>query len=170
VINDIKFSNFHPSVFGTASDDHHYKLWDMRNPKGETHCYSASDDDLLVISFSHHNEFLFATGGEQSGCLHVWDMRMPKTFINDLLYHKQQVNQIEWSPHHPDLFMSSSLDGKVFIWDHSKTGEEQARHDYEDGPPELLFPHELHKDCGIEDICWSSNPSQDKFVASCDTE
>ncbi len=45
--------------------------------------------------------------------------------------------------------MSSGLDGKIFIWDNSKTGEEQARHDYEDGPPELLFPHELHRENGI---------------------
>lgn len=48
--------------------------------------------------------------------------------------------------------MSSSGDGKIFVWDHSKTGEEQARHDYEDGPPELIFPHEGHQLSGVEDI------------------
>ena len=32
VINDAKFSNLDPNMFGTASDDHHYKLWDMRAP------------------------------------------------------------------------------------------------------------------------------------------
>jgi len=37
--------------------------------------------------------------------------------------------------------LSSGSDGQVFIWDILKTGEEQARHDFEDGPPELLFPH-----------------------------
>jgi WD40 repeat protein len=89
VINDIKFSNLNANLFGTASDDHHYKLWDLREPQKFIHCYSASDDDLLVISFSHHDEYLFATGGEQSGCIHIWDTRMPKHFINDLLYHKQ---------------------------------------------------------------------------------
>lgn len=89
VINDTKFSNINPHVFGTASDDHHYKLWDIRQAKPQMHSYSASEDDLLVISFSHFNEHLFTTGGEQSGCVHVWDTRMPKIFINDLLYHKQ---------------------------------------------------------------------------------
>ena len=113
---------------------------------------------------------LFATGGEQSGCVHVWDTRMPQLFVCDLLYHKKQVNQIEWSPHDAGLLLSTSYDGKVFIWDHSKTGEEQARHDYEDGPPELLFPHEMHLENSIEDAAWSPYPDQSKFVASCDTE
>jgi len=86
--------------------------------------------------------------------MHIWDMRMPKHYINDLYHHKAQINQIEWNPLDENLFMSSSTDGKLFVWDHSKTGEEQARHDYEDGPPELIFPHEYHKS-GIEDIAWS---------------
>lgn len=32
-INDIKFSLKSANVFGTASDDGHYKLWDLRNPQ-----------------------------------------------------------------------------------------------------------------------------------------
>eukprot|EP00347_Sterkiella_histriomuscorum_P005399 403356762 len=168
-INDIKFSNINPHLFGTAADDGHYKLWDMRTPNQFTHCYKASEDDLFVISFNQHNDFLFATGGEKTGALHVWDLRMPKYFINDLNFHKDQVNQIEWSPHSEDLFISSSSDGKVFLWDHSKTGEEQARHDYEDGPPELLFPHEMHQKDNIEDICWSPHQDEEHFIVSCST-
>ena len=157
-INDVKFSNLNENLIGTASDDNNYKLWDLRTIKDSNsfiHSYKASEDDLLVISFNHKNEFLFATGGEQTGMLNVWDIRMPKYYINDLLYHKGPVSQIEWSPACENLFMSSSSDGKVYVWDHSKTGEEQARYDYEDGPPELIFPHESHREANIEDICWS---------------
>ena len=60
----------------------------MRTPNQFTHCYKASEDDLFVISFNQHNDFLFATGGEKTGALHVWDVRMPKYFINDLNFHK----------------------------------------------------------------------------------
>lgn len=92
VINDVKFSNLNPNMLGTVSDDSHFKLWDMRDLGNFTHTFKASDDDLLVIGFNHFNEHLFATGGEKSGILHVWDTRMPKTCINDLNYHKGPVN------------------------------------------------------------------------------
>jgi WD40 repeat protein len=96
----------------------------LKDSSSAIHCYSASEDDLLVISFNQKSDFLFATGGERSGFIHVWDMRMPKYFINDLGYHKDQVTQIEWSPTSENFFMSSSTDGCVFIWDNSKAGEE----------------------------------------------
>jgi len=31
-INDLKFSIKNENIFGTASDDHHFKLWDIRTP------------------------------------------------------------------------------------------------------------------------------------------
>lgn len=52
--------------------------------------------------------------------------------------------------------VSGGEDGKVFVWDNSKCGEEQARKDYEDGPPELVFPH-IHHSSLIEDVCWQPN-------------
>lgn len=143
VINDIKFSSRTEHLFGTCSDDGHFKLWDVRSlkdAKSFTQCNQASEDDLLTISFSQLNDHLFATGGESSGIINIWDMRMQKDFINDLNYHKKPVTQIEWSPHHEYLFMSSAEDGEIFVWDQSKNGEEQARHDYQDGPPEMIFP------------------------------
>ena len=35
---------------------------------------------------------------------------------------------------------------------------EQARTDYEDGPAEMIFPHEYHTS-SIEDMQWNPNPS-----------
>mmetsp|Transcript_42553 Transcript_42553/g.40808 ORF Transcript_42553/g.40808 Transcript_42553/m.40808 type:complete len:103 (+) Transcript_42553:281-589(+) len=79
---------------------------------------------------------------------------MPKYFLNDLYFHKKKVFTIEWSPFHEQIFASASEDGKVFLWDNSKSGEEQARHDYQDGPPELIFHHEYHSSF-VEDLSWS---------------
>lgn len=102
--------------------------------------------------------------------MHIWDRRMLKDFINDLTYHKGPVNQIEWSTTCDNLFMSSSTDGKVFVWDNNKCGEEQARHDYEDGPPEMIFPHELHQKNCIEDIAWSPFEEDHLKAVSIDTQ
>jgi histone-binding protein RBBP4 len=66
--------------------------------------------------------------------------------------------------------MSSSADGCVFIWDNSKAGEEQARHDYEDGPPEMIFPHELHQKVNVEDIGWSPFEEDHLMAVSVDTQ
>ena len=52
------------------------------------HCNKASEDELLCASFNQFEENIFATGGERSGIINIWDMRMPKTFLNDLNYHK----------------------------------------------------------------------------------
>ena len=127
VINDVKFSNINENLFGTASDDSNYKIWDLRSAKDTNsfiHCYKASEDDLLVISFNQFNEHLFATAGEESGLINIWDLRMAKTSINDLHYHKTPVTQIEWSPSSEYLFMSSASDGEIFVWDQNNCGEE----------------------------------------------
>jgi histone-binding protein RBBP4 len=84
----------------------------------------------------------------------------------DFLYHKKSANVLDWSPLDPNLIVSGSNDRKVFLWDLSKAGEEQARTDYEVGPPELLFPHECH-DYGIEAVHFSRE--RENFVATADT-
>ena len=50
--------------------------------------------------------------------------------------------------------MSGGDDGRVYIWDNSRCGEEQGRADYEDGPPELVFHHMTHNSM-IEDAQWA---------------
>ena len=84
--------------------------------------------------------------------------------INDLSHHSKQVTSLEWHPFKEQILASAGEDGKVFVWDNSKCGEEQARKDYEDGPPELIFPHMNHSSL-IEDICWK--PDADRELLPC---
>jgi WD40 repeat protein len=157
-----------PDIFGTVGSDAHYRIWDIRTPKQFVQCQKASEDELLSFGFSYFNENLFCTGGEESGNFHVWDIRLPRSALNDFVYHKESVTSIEWNPNVPNLILSTSLDGQVFIWDHNKTGEEQARHDYADGPPELLFPHEMHQKKRIEEGGWCPHPGFERMVVSVD--
>jgi WD40 repeat protein len=52
--------------------------------------------------------------------------------------HKDEIFQVQWSPHNETILASSGTDRRLNIWDLSKIGEEQSAEDMEDGPPELL--------------------------------
>lgn len=52
--------------------------------------------------------------------------------------HKDEIFQVQWSPHNETILASSGTDRRLNIWDLSKIGEEQSSDDMEDGPPELL--------------------------------
>ena len=80
-------------------------------------------------------------------------MRMPQSEINSFSFHQSQVTLLEWCPNQENILASGSDDKKIYIWDQSSNGSEQARQDYEDGPPELIFPHQYHSSV-IEDIQW----------------
>ena len=116
---------------------------------------------------------LFVLGSEEKS-VQVWDMRMPSNHINEMNHHDSQVTCVEWHPTKPQMCISGADDGKVYIWDNSKNGEEQARKDYDDGPPEMLFPHVMHNS-QIEDIAFCpaiEGREQDLFpsVASVETQ
>lgn len=95
---------------------------------------------------------------------------MPKDAINVLNHHSKQVTLLEWCPHKEFYLASGSDDQKVFIWDHGQAGQEQTRQNYEDGPPELLFPHMYHSSM-LEDIQWNPNAGDlELSIASIETQ
>ena len=156
-VHDVKFS-VHDEHGGnlliSTSEDGHYKIWDIRNsPQSFTHAFKASEDSLCVAQFNPINANLFAIAGDSSGQIQVWDMRMQKQAINLFDDHKSQVTVLEWCPTSENMLASGSDDKRIQIWDQKLYGHEQARQDYEDGPPELLFPHMYH-DSTVEDLQW----------------
>ena len=104
-----------------------------------------------MATFNNCNEFLIAVAGDEDGTVSIYDQRMAGTVLNDLQHHTKEVTNLIWHPYKEQLLLSAGEDGKVFLWDNAKCGEEQARKDYEDGPPELVFPH-LHHSSLIEDV------------------
>ena len=139
----------------STADDGHFKIWDLRRAEGQkfTMTFKAAEDSLCVGSFNPINEHLFAVAGEESGNISVWDMRMPADAINHFIHHSSQVTLLEWSPESEYILASGSDDHKINIWDQSNAGAEQGRGDYDDGPPEMVFPHEFHGS-NIEDLTW----------------
>ena len=74
--------------------------------------------------FNNINQNIFAAAGESTGMIGVWDMRMPDMVLNDVQYHKKQVTALEWHPTSEQVFISAGEDGKVYLWDNNKCGEE----------------------------------------------
>lgn len=153
-INDVKFSPIDGNLMVTSGSDGFFKVWDIRDCGYRSLAQGqASDNDLNCATFNNVNRNLIAAAGEDTGLVGIWDLRMLETCINDLTHHSKQVTVVEWHPTQEQMLCTGAEDGKVFMWDNSKCGEEQARKDYEDGPPELVFPH-VHHQSLIEDIRW----------------
>mmetsp|Transcript_45143 Transcript_45143/g.59858 ORF Transcript_45143/g.59858 Transcript_45143/m.59858 type:complete len:127 (+) Transcript_45143:879-1259(+) len=95
---------------------------------------------------------MFACAGED--CLvTIWDMRMPDQCLNEMRFHEQEITCLDWHPTEEQVCVSGSKDGKIYVWDNSKNGDEQGQNDYDDGPPELVFHHMAHVS-QIEDLAF----------------
>lgn len=62
-------------------------------------------------------------------------MRNLKLKLHSFESHKDEIFQVQWSPHNETILASSGTDRRLHIWDLSKIGEEQTPEDAEDGPP-----------------------------------
>jgi histone-binding protein RBBP4 len=161
VINDARFSPIEENLFVTSGADGFFKVWDLRD-FGHKSVVSiqGSNTELNVAAFNYVNKHLIACAGDPDGTVSIYDLRMPERVLNDLEFHKDQVSVLEWHPNREQMLVTGADDGKIYIWDNEKWGDEQARADYDDGPPEMVFPHELHSS-KIEDVCWSPRAAQD---------
>lgn len=68
----------------------------------------------------------------------MWDLRNLKLKLHSFESHKDEIFQVQWSPHNETILASSGTDRRLHVWDLSKIGEEQSPEDADDGPPELL--------------------------------
>lgn len=164
-INDLKFNQKNVNILVSVGDDSNAKIWDVRAMQKSQNSYKCSNNEINAVCFSPATEHMFATAGDSSGIVQVWDLRMMQNCIIDFLHHKESANVLDWSSTDSNLLASGSNDQKVFLWDIRKAGEEQGRGDYEEGPPELLFPHECHDD-SIEAISFS--PQNLNYLATAD--
>jgi len=118
--------------------------------------------ETLCSQFSLDSPNVLATGSKD-GSARVWDLRNERAPIHVLSVHKDEVVQVQWSPHFEHVLATAGRDRRVNVWDLSKAGEAQTEEEKEEGPPELLFVHGGHIDA-LADICW--NPHEPWEIAS----
>ncbi|KAK2570543.1 Histone-binding protein RBBP7 [Acropora cervicornis] len=136
VVEDVSWHLLHDSLFGSVADDHKLMIWDTRatNSSKATHTVDAHTAETVAL----------------------WDLRNLKLKLHSFESHKDEIFQVQWSPHNETILASSGTDRRLHVWDLSKIGEEQSSEDAEDGPPELLFIHGGHT-AKISDFSWNPN-------------
>ena len=108
---------------------------------------------VRVIKISHDGKYL--AGGSKNGIIKIYEIigynySKFKTsykkkniikylnFINETPYktlekHKSDILDLSWSPHYPNLLLSSSFDHFVFLWDINQEGNNCLLNEYEHG-------------------------------------
>lgn len=165
VVEDVAWHLLHESLFGSVADDQKLMIWDTRsnNTSRPSHTVDAHTAEVNCLSFNPYSEFILATGSADKVCtikdnwvskdtqrsyllqtVALWDLRNLKLKLHSFESHKDEIFQVQWSPHNETILASSGTDRRLHVWDLSKIGEEQSAEDAEDGPPELLVSDALY--------------------------
>lgn len=154
-VEDIKWSPSETTVFASASGDGTVKIWDTRS-KSRRPMLSipVSKEDVNVISWSHINTYLLATG-DDTGTWTVLDLSKwkkhaenpssePPKPVASFKFHRKQITSIEWHPTDDAIVAVAAGDNTLTLWDISvEFDDEESKYTagVEGVPPELLFVH-----------------------------
>jgi len=159
---DVSFSRFQPSVLCSVGDNKKLSLWDIRagsKSQAPRRCVQVSDDEVLSVDWSYHNEHWLATTGKDRK-VHVWDSRFFEKPLHSLNGHHADAVCVRWAPFREKLLGSCSADSRLILWDlEPKEGlpepDDEPGDDEDDKAPELLFAHGGHT-MGVSDFSWNS--------------
>uniref|UniRef100_A0A8B9E5S9 RB binding protein 4, chromatin remodeling factor n=1 Tax=Anser cygnoides TaxID=8845 RepID=A0A8B9E5S9_ANSCY len=141
VVEDVSWHLLHESLFGSVADDQKLMITSV--------CFAFPAAPKSISKMGFKPLFLLTT-------VALWDLRNLKLKLHSFESHKDEIFQVQWSPHNETILASSGTDRRLNVWDLSKIGEEQSPEDAEDGPPELLFIHGGHT-AKISDFSWNPN-------------
>lgn len=161
VVGDCCFSYHDENQIISCGDDKNVLVWDTRTKKCEK-IEKAHNAEIYSLCCSILEKNIFATGSKDNS-VKVWDLRKLSKEVFQLLFHKAEVLQVQFSPHFSNILASSGSDRRVCIWDLSKVGNVQTEEEKNDGPPELLFLHGGHTNT-VSDFAF--NPLEPWEIAS----
>lgn len=108
-------------------------IWDTRNnsPSKPAHTVEAHSAEVNCLSFNPYSEFILATGSADKVTIifhsnvtfcaiqtvALWDLRNLKLKLHSFESHKDEIFQVQWSPHNETILASSGTDRRLHIWD-----------------------------------------------------
>ena len=126
-VEDLQWSPTEPNGFASCSVDKTVKVWDTRNKNQSIASINAHNSDVNVISWHSTIPYLLLSGSDE-GDFKVWDMRSwKKEHYAKFAFHKKPITSIEWSKFDENLFVVSSSDNSISIWDMSLYEDEEEK-------------------------------------------
>jgi len=138
-VEDIQWSPNEGTVFASCGVDKTVRIWDTRAKSGHSMLHTtAHDTDVNVISWSPLVSFLLLSGADD-GSFKIWDLRRfapgggssagaaeaPLPLAN-FRWHKGAITSLEWAYDDENVFVVSSEDNQVTMWDMSLEADEEA--------------------------------------------
>ncbi|CAG8555029.1 20627_t:CDS:2 [Racocetra persica] len=109
------WSPYNPDVFGSASGDSTFKIWDVKVPRS-AQTIRAHHSEILSLDWNKYQENVIVTGGSVDRILKVWDLRSLNREITCLRGHRYAIRRVKCSPHDGNIIASASYDMTVRLW------------------------------------------------------
>ena len=108
-VNCISFSPLIEHYLITGSNDASIKMFDIRNPDEELHCFEQHEEPVYSLHWASHDKRYFASSSQDRRVM-VWDIAKIGSEIkaedeldgaSELLFihagHKSKVNELSWN-------------------------------------------------------------------------
>ncbi|CAG8649558.1 3471_t:CDS:2, partial [Scutellospora calospora] len=108
------WSPYNPDVFGSASGDNTFKIWDVKVPRS-TQTIRAHSNEILSLDWNKYQENVVVTGSVDR-TVKVWDLRFPDHELICLRGHQYAIRRVKCSPHDGNIVASASYDMTMRLW------------------------------------------------------
>ncbi|VVT54117.1 uncharacterized protein SAPINGB_P003915 [Magnusiomyces paraingens] len=153
-IHSAMFSPHNPSIVASVHADSHVRVWDTRAYPALTHDFLGHAGlEALTLDWNKYRPTVLATGGVDK-TIKIWDLRMVPGVdsnnsaaelsagrvgmaparvrhsivapVNELLGHDYAIRKIVWSPHSPEMLLSTSYDMTARVWRDMTAGSDTS--------------------------------------------
>ncbi|CEP63214.1 Pex7p LALA0_S07e05028g [Lachancea lanzarotensis] len=176
-IYQAQFSPHDPNTVMSCSGNSYVTLFDLRQPpvSNQYSFLAHGGMETLTCDFNKYRPSIVATGGVDN-MIKIWDLRMVRKMsihsrqpmsVNEVGGgHDLAVRKVSWSPHHSDMFLSTSYDMTCKVWqDLSTDGRRPTGRTNSVEPAKgcrFVFPHHSEFVFGADWSLWG----QPGYIAS----
>merc|ERR1711976_406908 len=127
VVEDVAWHLLHESLFGSVADDQKLMIWDTRsnNTSRPSHAVDAHMSEVNCLSFNPYSEYILATGSADK-TVALWDLRNLKLKLHSFESHKDEIFQVQWSPHKRLSWLALARTGGCMCGTSPRSGRSRA--------------------------------------------